>query len=58
MAHDHPHSHHHGREHGELHHAVAERPTVSLLRLSAVQRLAGVALVLGVLWLMVLGVIG
>ena len=39
-------------------HAVADRPTLSLLRLSAVQRLAGAALVLALLWLAVVAVLG
>ncbi len=35
-------------------HTVAEKPTVSLLRLSALQRLAGAGLILGALWLIVI----
>jgi hypothetical protein len=42
---------HHG------HHAVADTPTLSLLRLSAVQRLAGAAVVLAALWLTVIAVL-
>ena len=45
--------HHH--DHG--HRAVAAAPTFSLLRLSIWQRLAGAAIALGVLWLMVLQVL-
>jgi len=36
---------------------VAASPTLSLLRLSAAQRVAGAAVVIGVLWLMVLAAI-
>jgi hypothetical protein len=50
-----PHDHHH---HHHKHRAVAAAPTFSLLRLSAWQRLAGAALALGVMWLMVFGVMG
>jgi hypothetical protein len=46
-----PHDHHE-------HRAVASIPTFSLLRLSVWQRLAGVALALGVMWLLVFGVMG
>jgi len=42
---------HHG------HHAVADTPTLSLLRLSAVQRLAGAAAVVAALWLTVIAVL-
>src|SRR5829696_5464529 len=38
--------------------AVASTPTLSLLRLSAVQRLAGAGLVLAALWLIVIATIG
>ena len=38
-------------------HAAAAAPTLSLLRLSAVQRLFGAALILALLWLMVLATI-
>jgi hypothetical protein len=38
-------------------HAVAAVPTLSLLRLSAGQRLTGAALLLGGLWLLVLAVL-
>jgi hypothetical protein len=38
-------------------HATAAPPTLSLLRLSAAQRLAGAAVVLAVLWLLVLWVL-
>jgi hypothetical protein len=37
---------------------VASTPTLSLLRLSAVQRLAGAGLVLAALWLIVIATIG
>ena len=53
MSHDH-HTHPHAHEHR----AVASDPTFSLLRLSIGQRLAGTAIVLAGLWLMVLGVMG
>jgi hypothetical protein len=53
-----PHSydHHDGHSHTHHHapHAVAGQPTFSLLRLSALERLAGSALFLGGLWLLVL----
>ncbi len=41
-------------DHDHAPHAVAEAPTVSLLRLSAWQRLAGAGLVLAALWLAVI----
>jgi hypothetical protein len=41
-------------QHGAAPHATAAAPTLSLLRLSAGQRLAGAAVVLACLWLMVL----
>jgi hypothetical protein len=47
--------HHHQAHVG---HAAAEAPTLSLLRLSAWQRLAGAGLVLAALWLAVLMTIG
>jgi hypothetical protein len=47
--------HHH---HGSAVHATAEAPTISLLRLSALERLAGAGVVLGVLWGLVLAVLG
>jgi hypothetical protein len=49
------HGHHH---HAHEHRAIAAAPTFSLLRLSAWERLAGAGVVLGGLWLLVLGVIG
>ncbi|WP_165820110.1 hypothetical protein [Microvirga sp. KLBC 81] len=52
------HSHHHGHHHGHEHRALAAAPTFSLLRLSVWQRLAGAAVLLGALWLMVLQVMG
>ena len=48
-----PHAHHH-----HAHRAVAARPTFSLLRLSAWQRLAGAAVAVGGLWLLVFQVMG
>ena len=44
--------------HGHVHHALAATPTLSLLRLSAWQRLAGAGLVLAALWLIVMATIG
>ena len=56
MSHGH---HHHTHEHRTHEHgAVAAAPTFSLLRLSVGQRLAGTAIMLAGLWLMVLGVMG
>ena len=49
---DHAHSHVHPP------HAIAEAPTLSLLRLSAGQRLAGAAAVLALVWLMTLATVG
>jgi hypothetical protein len=50
QAHSHPHgAHHHARP--------APPPTLSLLRLSGLQRLVGLALVLALLWLAVIAVI-
>jgi hypothetical protein len=49
------HGHHH---HAHEHRAIAAAPTFSLLLLSAWERLAGAGVVLGGLWLLVLGVIG
>lgn len=72
MSHSHSHDHH-GHQHGHGHHAhehpahghhphehgpLAAAPTFSLLRLSVWQRLAGAALLLSVLWLMILRVMG
>ncbi len=48
------HDHHHRHEPR----AIAADPTFSLLRLSVWQRLAGAALALGVLWLLVFLVMG
>jgi hypothetical protein len=42
---------------GHVHHAQAANPTLSLLRLSAGERLLGTGLVLGLLWMMVLATI-
>jgi hypothetical protein len=44
-------------DHHHASHAMAAQPTLSLLRLSAVQRLVGAALILALLWLMVLATI-
>jgi hypothetical protein len=38
-------------------HATAEQPTLSLLRLSALQRLAGAGLISAALWLIVIATI-
>ncbi len=46
--HDHPHASR----------AIAEAPTLSLLRLSAWQRLAGAGSVLAALWLIVIATVG
>jgi hypothetical protein len=47
-----------GRSHRHAHtHARAAAPTLSLLRLSAAQRLAGAGVVLGLLWLAVLATV-
>jgi hypothetical protein len=46
--------HHH---HGRAAHAMAAPPTLSLLRLSAVERLAGASVILGGLWLLVAAVL-
>jgi hypothetical protein len=48
----------HGHHHHRASHVIAAAPTFSLLRLSAGQRLAGAAIVLGGLWLLVLWVMG
>jgi hypothetical protein len=48
----HDHSHHEHR-----HRAEALEPTLSLLRLSAAQRLMGVAVLLAALWVIVMAVI-
>ena len=45
-------------DHGQAPHASAEAPTLSLLRLSALQRLAGAGLVLALLWLTVIATVG
>jgi hypothetical protein len=42
----------------DRHHHAHAMPTLSLLRLSAWQRLAGAGLVLAALWLIVLATIG
>jgi hypothetical protein len=46
--------------HDHIHapHATADAPTLSLLRLSAWQRLAGAGVVLAVLWLAVIAIVG
>jgi hypothetical protein len=60
MSHSHHHDHHHhGHEHRvHEYRALAADPTFSLLRLSVWQRLAGAAVILSGLWLMVLQVMG
>ncbi len=45
-------------DHVHAPHATADAPTLSLLRLSAWQRLAGAGLVLAVLWLAVIASMG
>jgi hypothetical protein len=63
MSHSH-HHHGHGHEHrvhdqrGHGHRVLAAAPTFSLLRLSVWQRLAGAAVLLGALWLMIFRVMG
>jgi len=47
-------SHRHDHDHAHAPRPMAEQPTVSLLRLSAWQRLAGAGLILTALWLMVI----
>ncbi|WP_414472053.1 hypothetical protein [Microvirga sp. M2] len=47
------HGHHHDHHHSHAPRAVAATPTFSLLRLSIWQRLAGAAVALAVLWLLV-----
>jgi hypothetical protein len=44
-------------EHGHAPRPAADKPTMSLLRLSAWQRLAGAGLILAVLWLTVVATI-
>lgn len=58
MCGDMSHSHHHGHEHRHEQRAIAAAPTFSLLRLSVWHRLAGAAVALAVLWLLVLKVAG
>lgn len=53
----HPASHPHGRR-GHEHAPRAHAATLSLLRLSAGQRLAGVGAALALLWVAILAVIG
>jgi hypothetical protein len=55
MPHHHhpPHPHAHTHHHAHAIHAVAGKPTFSLLRLSAAERLLGSALLIGGLWLLV-----
>ena len=50
--HDHGPGEHDRRDH--THHAAAQRPTLSLLRLSAAERLAGAGVLITALWLAVL----
>ena len=49
-----PHSH---QQHQHASHAIAGKPTFSLLRLAAWQRVAGTAVILLGLWLLVLAVL-
>jgi hypothetical protein len=49
--------HDHRYEHGHAPGPAAEKPTMSLLRLSAWQRLAGAGLMLAVMWLAVIATI-
>ena len=51
---DHAHTH----VHYHPPHVTAEAPTLSLLRLSAGQRLLGAAAILALLWIMTLATIG
>ena len=51
-----PHAHTHGHTHGHTHsqdhdHAQAHAPGLSLIRVSAAQRVAGAAALAGLLWL-------
>ena len=48
----------HDHHHNHAPRPMAETPTVSLLRLSAWQRLAGVGVILAALWLTVIATIG
>jgi hypothetical protein len=45
-------------DHAQAPHATADAPTLSLLRLSAWQRLAGAGLMLAALWLAVIAIVG
>jgi hypothetical protein len=56
--HHHAHERHSHEHHAHEHRAIAAAPTFSLLRLSAGQRIAGAAVVLLVLWLLVFRVMG
>ena len=51
------HDHHDHSPHEHRHRAQALEPTLSLLRLSAAQRLMGVAVLLAALWVIVMAVI-
>ncbi|GGK53828.1 hypothetical protein [Salinarimonas ramus] len=51
-------AHHHHHETGPARRAEAAAPTLSLLRLSAGQRLAGVGVAIVLLWAAILSVIG
>jgi len=46
-----------GHDHHHHDHAVASAPTLSLLRLSAGQRLVGVAVILAVIWSLTLAAV-
>lgn len=43
--------------HGSAAHATAANPTLSLLRVSALERLVGAGVILAVLWVLVLSVL-
>jgi hypothetical protein len=49
---------HHAHSHAHPPHATAEAPTLSLLRLSATQRLLGAAAILAFVWVITLATIG
>jgi hypothetical protein len=55
--HDHDHSHGEHRHDEQRQRAEAQEPTMSLLRASALQRLAGIAVLLAALWVIVMAVI-
>jgi hypothetical protein len=51
-------SDHHNHAHAHVPHVVAEAPTLSLLRMSAAQRLLAAGVILAGLWIAVWAVIG